>query len=211
MGSLSVDGILRQLRNGPFIAALVLFGLTLLGLHVYQDDLPQRLARRTAPPPLVDAMMRHGETVEALAGDAPTKAAPAALQVPLVKYDVAEDARDPLVGPWHRQQWAEAALQAMQAGQQVTVNFVPPQLTVQGVIMGSKPFAIVNGRTLRVGDAIEGALVTGITTSGITVTMAGRELQYSVQEMSKTGAHRTVESAPRMPYDDQSVAGYQEW
>ena len=54
------------------------------------------------------------------------------------------------------------------------VSAAPPALTVQGLIWGGNtPLAIINDSVVKVGNAIEGAKITGINKEGVTVLFEG--------------------------------------
>lgn len=57
----------------------------------------------------------------------------------------------------------------------------PPVLTVQGLFWGDvEPAAIVNGKFCRVGDQVEGAIITAIDRQGITAEFQGIVLHLDV-------------------------------
>lgn len=56
----------------------------------------------------------------------------------------------------------------------------PPSLTVQGVISGGRiNQAIVNNKIVKVGDTIEGAIITNIDKSGVTVFFSNKSFKIS--------------------------------
>lgn len=55
----------------------------------------------------------------------------------------------------------------------------PPAISVSSLITGGPaPQAIINGKILRVGSEIEGAIINNITKEGIEVTFKGKSFSY---------------------------------
>ena len=94
----------------------------------------------------------------------------------------AQTLRDPLKGllpprePQHPVSAASSSSHEPPAAPAIT----PPQLSVQGLWwQGSKPMAIINGRIYGVGDQVEGATITAIHRTGITLTFQGTTMQVT--------------------------------
>ena len=78
-----------------------------------------------------------------------------------------------------------AALEATRAQPQETAApVVLPALSLQGIMMGEEPKAIINRKIVKVGDVIEGAKVTQITKDNVMVQFQGQNftLQKAVSE-----------------------------
>lgn len=55
----------------------------------------------------------------------------------------------------------------------------PPAISVTSLIAGGPtPQAIINGKILRVGSEVEGAIINSITKEGIEVTLKGKSFSY---------------------------------
>jgi len=54
-----------------------------------------------------------------------------------------------------------------------------PQVTVQGIILGNRPQAIIDRAVYGVGDTVQGATIVEITRDGVTLEVAGRRMVAS--------------------------------
>lgn len=191
MNRFNLGQMMPQLRNGPIIFVLVMFGLVLLGVHVLRADLPARWSRQaTSHNPILAGIRQHAQLLEQ--PDQPNGKAQPVIQVtvPRQTYTV-QELRDPMVGPWHLARWAEEAQRRSMRIPVKAEPFVPPPLTVEGVILAaSSSFAIVNGETVRLGDTIAGAEVIRIERDGIVVKFRGRELRYMTGSRGPDGSNQ---------------------
>lgn len=111
-------------------------------------------------------------------------------RVSVKEYD-ASDSRDPFKSPFSKSE------EVPEAGTQ-EVDRRPPSLVVEGVVWGGKfPQAIVNKQVVKIGDVIEGAMITQISAEGVTVTREGRKYTFSAPAASEINSTAQVEGGER--------------
>jgi hypothetical protein len=94
------------------------------------------------------------------------------VQRPNLEYK-SQDTRDPFRSVFDQEADPQAG---GSGGPGQPAQGTPPSLSVQGIIWGtSLPQAIVSGKVVKVGDTIEGAKITGIDKSGVSVIFQDME------------------------------------
>lgn len=73
--------------------------------------------------------------------------------------------RDPFMRPGTR---------SPSAGPGTPAEPTPPPLTIQGILSGDAPRAMINGRSVGEGDVIEGATIKKISPNSVEIEFAGR-------------------------------------
>lgn len=99
--------------------------------------------------------------VHALCAPAPSPVKPASASQPAGKNTLPEDS-----GAWRREPFKPLEGPKQPAGQTLpgALQLAQPDLLLQGIMKsGNRYYAIVNGRTVRAGDRIEGWTVSGIS------------------------------------------------
>lgn len=72
--------------------------------------------------------------------------------------------RDPFLRPGTR----------VAAGPAGPAEPTPPPLVIQGIILGERPRAMINGRSVGVGDVIDGARIVRINPNSVEIEFAGK-------------------------------------
>lgn len=102
---------------------------------------------------------------------------------------------------------ARAALEAQTAKpQEPAAPVVLPQLSLQGIILGAQPKAIINRKIVKVGDTIEGAKVTRIEKNQVTVEFEGHIFPIT----AATPERKSPREAPSGPGYPPSYGGSRE-
>lgn len=104
------------------------------------------------------------------------KGAPEKVKRPAVRYG-SSDSRDPFKTSF---QDDACVPESEKAVAQVEAVSPPTHLLVQGLIWGTKlPQAIINNTVIKIGDTLEGALITDINQGGVKVLYQGAEFTLS--------------------------------
>jgi len=73
--------------------------------------------------------------------------------------------RDPFLRPGTRMQ---------ASGSSGPAEPTPPPLTIQGIISGANPRAMINGKSVGVGDVVDGAKIVQINNNSVEIEFNGR-------------------------------------
>ncbi|MBI2870113.1 MAG: hypothetical protein HYY14_00205 [Candidatus Omnitrophica bacterium] len=89
----------------------------------------------------------------------------------------------------------------------------PPKLEVKGLIWGVEPAqAIIGNQVVRVGDTVQGALITGLDAQGVHVEYKGKDFVLAVRSQYDKDEGGRLDSgmaySPGMPYEPDAEPSY---
>lgn len=193
-----MDAAQRASNEKKIMAALLaVFGLTLAGslknLGLFGAPASKSAVVPAAPAPAVSAPAATTQASlqqyhERMSGMAMPEASQVSTAAPRAKPRyTAETLRDPMKSllppppqaPEHR--LSNTGFESQQPG----ASPAPPELRVQGVMLGSMPSAIINNKVYRVGESINGAKIVSIERQGVVIEFNGVSTRYTTSPTGK--------------------------